>query len=162
MCRRLRLRWTLCAFLCPMLIWDGVQAGTIILTHELNNFTMTEAIKFYPMLKTAFTHITPVGVALNITSPYLEQEYALPSFAQCTSPSTSLLCSTRDTDPPPHGRHRGHNDDRREHDQRERHCYPHARGGLDAEHHRRRDGRRGGRVGQHHRQCKWLVADDGH
>ncbi len=61
-----------------------VQEGTIILTHELHNFTMTEAIKFYPMLKTAFTHITPVGVTLNITSPYLEQEYALPSFAQCT------------------------------------------------------------------------------
>ena len=28
--------------------------GTIILTHELNNFTMSEAVKFYPQLKAAF------------------------------------------------------------------------------------------------------------
>ncbi|KJA15621.1 carbohydrate esterase family 4 protein [Hypholoma sublateritium FD-334 SS-4] len=68
--------------------------GTIILTHELNNFTMTEAIKFYPMLKTAFTHITPVGVALNITSPYLEQEYALPSFAQYIAGTTTTGANT--------------------------------------------------------------------
>lgn len=26
-----------------------------MLTHELNNFTMSEAMKFYPMLKSAFT-----------------------------------------------------------------------------------------------------------
>jgi peptidoglycan/xylan/chitin deacetylase (PgdA/CDA1 family) len=29
-------------------------AGAIMLTHELNNFTMSEAIKWYPQLKAAF------------------------------------------------------------------------------------------------------------
>lgn len=56
--------------------------GTIMLTHELTNFTMSEAVKFYPMLKTAFQHLVPVGVALNQTKPYLEAEYSLPTFAQ--------------------------------------------------------------------------------
>ncbi|KAF8629725.1 hypothetical protein AX15_003303 [Amanita polypyramis BW_CC] len=44
------------------------NAGVIILTHELNNFTMSEAIKFYPQLRAAFQSIVPVGVALNQTS----------------------------------------------------------------------------------------------
>jgi hypothetical protein len=30
-------------------------AGGILLAHELNNFTMSEAIKFYPQLKSAFS-----------------------------------------------------------------------------------------------------------
>ena len=29
-------------------------AGGIMLTHELNNFTMSEAVKWYPQLKQAF------------------------------------------------------------------------------------------------------------
>lgn len=32
----------------------NVQAGGIMLTHEINNYTMSEAIKEYPSLKTAF------------------------------------------------------------------------------------------------------------
>ncbi|KAH7907725.1 hypothetical protein BJ138DRAFT_1159419 [Hygrophoropsis aurantiaca] len=39
-------------------------AGTTFLTHELNNFTMSEAIKFYDQLKSAFKSIVPIGVAL--------------------------------------------------------------------------------------------------
>ncbi|KAH7907724.1 carbohydrate esterase family 4 protein [Hygrophoropsis aurantiaca] len=42
-------------------------AGTTFLTHELNNFTMSEAIKFYDQLKSAFKSIVPVGVALGQT-----------------------------------------------------------------------------------------------
>jgi len=57
-------------------------SGTIMLTHEINNFTMTEAIKWYPMLKAAFKAIVPVGVGYNITQPYLETNYSLPSFSQ--------------------------------------------------------------------------------
>jgi len=66
------------------------SAGAIILTHELNNFTMQEAIKFYPQLKTAFKGgIVPVGVAYNITQPYVETNYSLPSFSQYTSGKTT-------------------------------------------------------------------------
>jgi hypothetical protein len=31
-----------------------VQMGTIMLTHELNNYTMQEAVKFHPTLATSF------------------------------------------------------------------------------------------------------------
>lgn len=31
-----------------------MQVGAIMLTHELNEFTMDEAIKFYPMLAATF------------------------------------------------------------------------------------------------------------
>ncbi|KAF5327792.1 hypothetical protein D9619_004944 [Psilocybe cf. subviscida] len=65
-------------------------AGTIILTHELNNFTMSEAIKMYPQLKAAFKSIVPVGVGLNVSQPYQELNYTLPSFAQYTAGQTTL------------------------------------------------------------------------
>ena len=32
----------------------SLQAGAIMLTHELNNYTMSEAIKWYPALRAAF------------------------------------------------------------------------------------------------------------
>jgi len=60
-------------------------AGTIMLTHEINNYTMSEAIKFYPMLKAAFKHLVPVGVGENITQPYVESNYSQPSFSQYIS-----------------------------------------------------------------------------
>ncbi|KAN0137533.1 carbohydrate esterase family 4 protein [Lactarius tabidus] len=60
-------------------------AGAIMLTHELNNFTMSEAIKWYPQLKAAFAHIVPISVALNITHPYPNSNYTLPSFQQYIS-----------------------------------------------------------------------------
>jgi len=64
-------------------------AGTIILTHELNNYTMQEAINFYPKLKAAFKYLVPVGVGLNKSQPYLETNYTLPSFSQYTSGTTT-------------------------------------------------------------------------
>jgi len=60
-------------------------AGGIILTHEVNNFTMQEAINWYPKLKAAFSYIVPVGVALNTTNPYVETDYSLPTFEEYTS-----------------------------------------------------------------------------
>jgi len=64
------------------------SAGTIMLTHELNNYTMAEAIKFYPQLKAVFK-LVPVGVALNKTQPYVESNYSLPSYTQYTSGKTT-------------------------------------------------------------------------
>ena len=54
-----------------------------MLTHELNNFTMQTAIDYYPQLAAAFSHLVPVGVALNKTQPYVETNYSLPTFEQC-------------------------------------------------------------------------------
>lgn len=48
------------------------ERGTIMLTHELNNFTMSEAIKWYPQLKQAFASLVPVASAYNLTHPYQE------------------------------------------------------------------------------------------
>lgn len=59
--------------------------GGIFLTHEINNYTMTEAIKEYPALKAAFQHMVPIGVALNITQPYVESNYTQPTFQQYIS-----------------------------------------------------------------------------
>ncbi|KAH7907452.1 hypothetical protein BJ138DRAFT_972184, partial [Hygrophoropsis aurantiaca] len=65
-------------------------AGTIMLTHELTNFTMSEAIKFYDQLKAAFKYLVPVGVGLNQTQPYVETNYSLPSFSQYVNGTTTV------------------------------------------------------------------------
>ncbi|PPR00737.1 hypothetical protein CVT24_000943 [Panaeolus cyanescens] len=65
-------------------------AGTIILAHELNDFTMQEAIKFYPKLKAAFAHIVPIAVGLNITHPYVEGNTTFPTFEQYITGSMTL------------------------------------------------------------------------
>ena len=57
-----------------------------MLTHELNNFTMSEAVKFYPQLKAAFKNLVPMGVAINQSHPYVETNYSLPNFEQCPLP----------------------------------------------------------------------------
>jgi hypothetical protein len=64
--------------------------GTIMLTHELNNFTMAEAVKFYDQLKSAFKYLVPMGVAANITQPYVETNYSQPDFAQYIAGTTTL------------------------------------------------------------------------
>lgn len=72
-------------------VGDGTfdQEGAIILTHEINNFTMSEAIKWYSKLQDAFDHIVPVGVALNKTQPYVETEYSLPTFEEYVAGETN-------------------------------------------------------------------------
>ena len=51
-----------------------------MLTHELNNFTMAEAVKFYPQLKAAFSHLVLIDVALNNIQAYLELSLIVPDF----------------------------------------------------------------------------------
>ncbi|KAI9459537.1 carbohydrate esterase family 4 protein [Boletus coccyginus] len=64
--------------------------GTIILAHELSSDTMGEAMKWYPQLKSVFKYLVPMGTATNVTHPYVETNYLLPTFAQYTSGSTVL------------------------------------------------------------------------
>ncbi|KAI9459535.1 carbohydrate esterase family 4 protein [Boletus coccyginus] len=66
------------------------KGGTIILAHELSSDTMNEAMKWYPQLKSAFKYLVPMGTATNVTHPYVETNYLLPTFAQYTSGSTVL------------------------------------------------------------------------
>ncbi|KAK1226234.1 hypothetical protein PQX77_010816 [Marasmius sp. AFHP31] len=65
------------------------REGGIILTHESSNFTMGESMKFYPAMKAAFKHIVPVGVAMNWTHPYVEQDVTQPSFAEYIAGNTT-------------------------------------------------------------------------
>ncbi|KAJ7512924.1 carbohydrate esterase family 4 protein [Mycena galericulata] len=55
--------------------------GAIMLTHELNNFTMQLAVDNYPKLLAAFDHLVPIAVSQNKTTPYVETNYTFPSFA---------------------------------------------------------------------------------
>jgi len=70
------------------------NAGTIMLTHELNNFTMSEAMKFYDQLKAAFKYLVPMGVAINQTQPYVETNYSLPTFEEYISGTTTVSGGT--------------------------------------------------------------------
>ncbi|KAJ7075245.1 carbohydrate esterase family 4 protein [Mycena belliarum] len=63
------------------------SAGAIMLTHELNNYTMQTAMDNYPRLAAAFDHLVPIAVAQNKTQPYVETNYTMPDFAACACPS---------------------------------------------------------------------------
>lgn len=57
------------------------SVGAIILTHELNNYTMQTAIENYRALSEAFDYMVPIAVAQNRTQPYVETNFTMPSFA---------------------------------------------------------------------------------
>ncbi|KAH9979332.1 chitin deacetylase [Lactifluus volemus] len=71
--------------------------GGILLTHEVNNYTMQEAINYYPQLKTTFKYIVPIGVALNKTQPYKETNYSLPTFDQYIAGQVTVASNTSNT-----------------------------------------------------------------
>ncbi|KAJ6602826.1 carbohydrate esterase family 4 protein [Mycena vulgaris] len=70
------------------------SVGAIILTHELNNYTMQTAIDNYPKLVKAFDHIVPVGVAQNKTHPYQETTYTQPDFSAYIANRTRVASTT--------------------------------------------------------------------
>ncbi|KAG7090194.1 hypothetical protein E1B28_011798 [Marasmius oreades] len=75
------------------------ERGGIILTHEINNYTMGEAMKWYPVMKQAFQHLVPVGVAYNKTQPYVEKDHTQPSFAEYVSGERKSSDSDSDSTP---------------------------------------------------------------
>lgn len=64
--------------------------GPIILSHELDNTTMSEAEKWLPQIQSSFAHIVPIGVGLNNTNPYLEGTIKYPSFDQFVAGTITL------------------------------------------------------------------------
>jgi len=56
--------------------------GTIVLSHELNNGTMSESIKWLPQVKQAYKYVVPVATCMNITQPYVESNVTYPNFNQ--------------------------------------------------------------------------------
>lgn len=82
----------------PEVLIVRFQEGAVILTHELNNYTMSVAVKWYdqlkdafdvcssfffcPLAKTSHQHIVPMATALNITQPYVEANYTFAKFGE--------------------------------------------------------------------------------
>lgn len=60
-------------------------------THKLRKFTMETAVTYYPQLRAAIKYVAPADVGINWTSPYVETNYSLPSFAQCESEVLLIL-----------------------------------------------------------------------
>ncbi|KAF8151588.1 hypothetical protein B0H34DRAFT_664787, partial [Crassisporium funariophilum] len=58
--------------------------GAMILAHELNNFTMSKAVEWHSKLAGAFKYIVTVATATNNTTPYVETNVTMPTFAQRT------------------------------------------------------------------------------
>ncbi|KAL7420139.1 chitin deacetylase [Cryptotrichosporon argae] len=71
--------------------------GPVVLNHELNNFTMSEMIKFYSQIKSAFNHIVPIATAMNWTTPYVETNYTYPDFATYVAGNTNQTVSNATT-----------------------------------------------------------------
>ncbi|KAJ7510932.1 carbohydrate esterase family 4 protein [Mycena galericulata] len=71
--------------------------GAIMLTHELNNYTMQVAMDNYPALANAFDHLVPIAVAQNKTQPYVETNYSMPDFASYIANHTAKPPATSAT-----------------------------------------------------------------
>lgn len=65
------------------------NSGIIVLSHELNNLTMTEAVKFLPQIKQSFKHVVPVASCINDSTPYIETNYTYPTFAEIIADSNA-------------------------------------------------------------------------
>lgn len=52
--------------------------GIIVLTHEVDEYTMAMSKKYLPKISKAFKHVAPVGVCHNNSHPYIEQNYRYP------------------------------------------------------------------------------------
>lgn len=63
---------------------ESDTTGNIVLTHELNNGTMSEMIEQYPQIKQKFKHIVPITACMNETNPYPES-ITYPNFASYVS-----------------------------------------------------------------------------
>ncbi|KAK4703688.1 hypothetical protein P7C70_g2529, partial [Phenoliferia sp. Uapishka_3] len=70
--------------------------GTVVLSHELDNETMTLSEEFLPQLMKQFTGgVMPIAVCTNNTQPYVEAEaYVYPNQAQYQAGTKSILVAT--------------------------------------------------------------------
>ncbi|CAO3653143.1 unnamed protein product [Cunninghamella echinulata] len=57
------------------------NGGNIVLTHEINNETMSLAIQNLPNIIKNYKHVINVATCSNITYPYMEKTVAFPTFA---------------------------------------------------------------------------------
>ncbi|KAG1005673.1 hypothetical protein G6F27_009011 [Rhizopus arrhizus] len=73
------------------------NTGNVVLSHEINNMTMSFFMNHYEEIKKAYTHVLDVATCMNITNPYQETTITFPTFDQAingASVSTSNGSST--------------------------------------------------------------------
>ncbi|KAJ2957196.1 hypothetical protein NQZ79_g7058 [Umbelopsis isabellina] len=63
-------------------------SGNIVLTHEIDNTTMSLAIKYLPQIKQAYKNVLDVATCNNITNPYMESTVTVTPFGAANA-STS-------------------------------------------------------------------------
>lgn len=72
------------------------NSGQIVLTHEIDNTTMSLAVEYLPKIASAYKNVLDVATCMNITYPY--QEHTI-SFAPFGSSANSSNASTSDVAP---------------------------------------------------------------
>ncbi|KAG0171491.1 hypothetical protein DFQ28_001025 [Apophysomyces sp. BC1034] len=56
------------------------STGNIVLSHEINNMTMSFAMKHLPEIRQTYNHVLDVATCMNISHPYVEQTITYPNF----------------------------------------------------------------------------------
>ncbi|KAI8086985.1 uncharacterized protein B0P05DRAFT_533202 [Gilbertella persicaria] len=73
------------------------NSGQIVLTHEIDNTTMSLALKFLPKIQSSYKHVVDVATCMNITQPYHETEVVHTTFADYLNASSSSAAPAADS-----------------------------------------------------------------
>ncbi|CEP12042.1 hypothetical protein [Parasitella parasitica] len=71
------------------------NSGQIVLTHEIDNTTMTLAMEFLPKIRAAYKNVIDVATCMNITNPYHESTVTIAPFnaSAASSPAAAAASS---------------------------------------------------------------------
>lgn len=70
------------------------NSGQIVLTHEIDNTTMTLAMEFLPKIRAAYKNVLDVATCMNITNPYHESTVTITPFNATGSTSSAAASSS--------------------------------------------------------------------
>ncbi|KAI8092209.1 uncharacterized protein B0P05DRAFT_525274 [Gilbertella persicaria] len=70
--------------------------GNIVLTHEIDNLTMSLALEYLPKIQSSYKQVLDVATCANITNPYFEN-YQWPSGLNSTINNTTTTNTTTET-----------------------------------------------------------------
>jgi hypothetical protein len=65
------------------------SSGQIVLTHEIDNMTMSLAVENIPKIKAAYKNVLDVATCMNITYPYQEKTISFAAFGSSEASSVS-------------------------------------------------------------------------
>ncbi|CAO3607899.1 unnamed protein product [Cunninghamella echinulata] len=69
-------------------------SGNIVLTHEINNTTMSLAMKNLPNIMKNYKHVVDIATCMNITNPYQETTVKFPTFDEFIKGQTANSVGT--------------------------------------------------------------------